>query len=422
MKFFTFFTNIPTYIKVIALILSGVLISALFIATKPVTKRIKPKISSPLVSVMPATLDTATLNVSALGTVKAAQETIIRVRVSGQIEELSPRFEVGGFVQKDEMLLRLDASDYNNALALKKSALDKAKAEYSLEMGQQRVARTELAQLNKTAPGTVKNTELALRVPQLNQAKAAVQSAETDVKQAQLDLERTQITAPYNALIIERNMSLGSQAATSDTVGTLVGTDEYRIEAAIPLDRLQSLGMTTFDGASVQVYSGNGHVREGFVLHAVASLDSSTRMGRVLISVPDPLGFNTEETALILGDQAQVVMEAGILYNVVTLPRAVLRGNNHVWIAQPTTNNEYILDIRAVDIAWKDTQSVVISSGIEANEYIITSPLGAPIQGMPVRLDKRNNIAKENIISDEHPKSTLDTHPKPHTKAEAVHE
>ncbi len=382
-----------TYIICIALIGAGVGVAVLLVTTKPTSKRVAPPVSSPLVIVMPVTLGTAPLTISALGTVKAAQETVLRPRVSGPVEELGKHFEPGGIMEKGALLLQLDAADYKNALALKESALAKAKADYDLEMGQQRVARTELQQLSKTAPNAVRNTSLALREPQLAQAKANLQAAEVDVAQAKLDLERTRIVAPYNSLVTTRNVSLGSQASPSDTLATIVGTDEYHIEAAIPLDKLQSLGMSVFDGAKVRIHLATGNEREGKVLHSIASLDENTRMGRVLVSVMDPLGLKNNKAHLLLGDQVRVELQAGELQNVVTLPRATLRGNDTVWVAMPTKAQEggaqeqgYTLDIRTVTVAWKDTQHAIIAKGLKAGEHIITSPLGAPIQNMPVRL------------------------------------
>ncbi len=389
-----------TYLLCIAIVGAGIGAAALFIVTKPTSKRVPPPVSSPLVTVINTVRENASLTVSALGTVKAAQETVVRPRVSGSVETLGIAFEPGGLIEQGALLLQLDSADYENALALKQSALAKAKADYDLEMGQQRVARTELKQLSKTAPDAVRNTALALREPQLAQAKANLQAAEVDVKQAELDLERTQIVAPYNALVIMRNVSLGSQASQSDTLATIVGTDEYRVEAAIPLDKLQSLGMSVFDNAKVTVYTATGNVREGKVLHSIASLDETTRMGRVLVSIVDPLALSEDgKTPLLLGDQVRVALHAGELKDVITLPRAALRGNSMVWVAVPSSPNEgttntapeqqtssYKLDIRPVTVAWKDAEIIVITEGLSEGEFIITSPLGAPIQGMPLRL------------------------------------
>ncbi len=407
----SFLSKLSTPMLVIAIIASGVIIASFFMVTKPTSKRIRPPVSSPTVITQIAQKEDAELFVSALGTVKAAQETIIRSRVSGQVEKLGENFEPGGIVKKDDLLVQLDSDDYQNSLAMKESTMAQAQANYTLEMGQQRVARSELEQLEKLMPQNAKNTSLALREPQLAQAKAELEAAKSDVNQAKLNLERTKITAPYNAIILMRNVSLGSQASTSDTLATIAGTDEYHIEAAIPLDKLQALGISVFDGAKVNIFTATENMRQGNVLHSIASLDETTRMGRLLVSVLDPLGLEHDLPHLLLGDQVRVELQAGILPDTFTIPRVALRSNDTVWVAVPTAQDNvnaqdqshvpdqspvpdkkplqgqnYSLDIRPVVVAWKDTQYVIVSKGLEQGEQIITSPLGAPIQGMPVRI------------------------------------
>ncbi len=392
----SFLKKLSTPILVIAIIGIGAMGASLFIATKPQTKRVRPPVSSPMVIAVPIELESSTLSVTALGTIKAAQETIVRSRVSGQVEKLGDNFEPGGIVKKDALLVQLDSDDYKNALSMKESSLAQAKANYSLEMGQQRVARSELEQLEKLMPQAAKNTSLALREPQLAQAKAELEAAKSDVDQAKLNLERTKISAPYNALVLSRDVSLGSQASVSETMATIAGIDEYRIEAAVPLDKLQSLGMGAFDGASVLVHSSTGTVREGQVLHTIASLDNTTRMGRVLVSVVDPLGLSNNQPPLLLGDHVRIELQAGILENIVKLPRSSLRGTDTVWVAVPTNDGKYTLDIRKVNVAWRDTQNAIIQDGLKQGELIVTSPLGAPIQDMPIRLNTRTQKPTTN--------------------------
>jgi len=430
----------------------SLLIAWIIIALKPETRRARPQISSPMVNVVAATIDDATMNIRALGTVKSAQETIIRPRVVGQVELLGKNSDTGAVVKKGELLIQLDPAIYKNTLNSKKSALAKAEADYALEMGQQKVARAEAEQLKNISAsigaigttGTEENniqiSPLTLRVPHLAQAKAAVDAAKAEVKLAQLNVDYTSITAPYNALITARNISIGSQASTADQLLVLVGTDEYRIEAAIALDRLEALDLKNSAGTKVRIISGAGLVREGVVLRTIAALDPSTRMGRLLISVPDPLGLENEEPALILGDQAQVELIAGTLNNVIVLPRASLQSGDAIWVAVPikksenlaidsaqasaqetaeeaaagaaknpkisgtdsaknTNKTNYILDIRPVTVVWKDTQTVYISNGIKEGEFIVTSPIPSPLQGMSLRLTPQN-------MPNEKPKNT----------------
>ncbi len=398
--------NKKTIFIVIGIFLAMFAVSWFFMATKPVSMRKRAETTRFAVNVLEVSVGEAPVQIRALGTIRPYQETNINARVSSQVVFLSENSDIGAIVKKDEVLVKLDADTYVNTLRLKKSDLAKAKAAYELEMGQQSVAKAEaeqLKQLSSSFIGEVIISDLALRAPQLAQAKADVEAAEAAVKMAQLDVDYTTIKAPYNSMVTERNVSVGSLTNTQDNLMTLVGIDEYRIEAAVAIDKLTSLNLKKNANSKVQITTSTGVVREGRIIRHVASLDSATRMGRILISIPDPLGIKNNAPALILGDHAEVVFKAGTLENSVIVPRRALQPNDSVFVAMPVTQNkddgsdedgvQYVLDIREVDIAWKDLDNVYIRSGLENSEYVITSVIPTAIQGMPLTI---SNIVKNS--------------------------
>lgn len=386
---------------VLGILTAMVVVSWIFMLTKPVSMKKKPLAARYAVNVIEVAVGEAPIQIRALGTIKPFQETNVNARVSSQVVFLSENSDIGAIVKKGEVLVKLDADTFKNTLQSKKSDLAKAKAAYQLEMGQQSVAKAEaeqLKQLSSSFIGEVIISDLALRAPQLAQAKADVEAAETAVKMAQLDVDYTTITAPYNAMVTERNVSLGSLTNTQDNLMTIVGIDEYRIEAAVAIDKLISLNLKQNVNRTVQITTTTGVVREGRIIRQVASLDATTRMGRVLIGISDPLGLHNNEPALILGDHAEVLFKAGSLENAVIVPRKALQPNDNVFVALPVEKadeedgeTQYILDIRDVDIAWKDLDNVYIRGGLQESEYVITSVIASPIQGMPLTI---SNISK----------------------------
>lgn len=392
--------NKKTIVIVLGILLAMIVVSWVFMLTRPVSMKKKPLAARYAVNVIEVSVGEAPVQIRALGTIKPFQETSVNARVSSQVVFLSEHSDIGAIVKKGEVLVKLDPDTFESTLQAKKSDLAKAKAAYQLEMGQQSVAKAEaeqLKQLSSSFIGEVIISDLALRAPQLAQAKADVQAAEAAVKMAQLDVDYTIIKAPYNAMVTERNVSLGSLTNAQDNLMTLVGIDEYRIEAAVAIDKLTSLNLKQNVNTSVQITTTTGVVREGRIIRQVASLDSTTRMGRVLIGISDPLGLENNEPALILGDHAEVLFKAGSLENAVIVPRKALQPNDTIFVAKPVEQTdedgetEYILDIRDVDIAWKDLDNVYVRSGLGESEYVITSVIASPIQGMPLTI---SNISK----------------------------
>ena len=203
-----------------------------------------------------------------------ARQITLRARVSGHIAALAANFTPGGLLKKGQDALDLDPEDYRLAVRQAESTLAEAQAALDLEMGQQRVAKAQLDMLAEASEALEGDTSLALREPQLAQARAAVANAAAALDQARLNLERTRVRAPFNALVTARSVDVGSEIGTSDTLATLVGTDEYWVQAAVPLDKLRWL----------EFAHGGG---QGSPVAVIARSQSKPRAARVCCAWPD---------------------------------------------------------------------------------------------------------------------------------------
>lgn len=362
--------------------------------SKPTAPRAKAKErQARLVTVTPAEAAPATLTLSANGTVEAADATELRARVSGQIVSLADKLAPGTRFAKGDALATIDDSDYQLALTNARSDLASARAALRVEQGQQAVAKRELALVGSDV--SAEERDLALRGPQLEQARADVQTAQTAVDQAQLDLDRTTVRAPFAGIVTERSTSIGNVVTTSDTLATIAATDVYWVNVSLPVDQLRWLqaadGSGTTDasgGSPAKVYYpdawGAGAFIPASVLRIQPSLESEGRMARVLLRVPDPLGAQAPAgPRLLLGAYVEAGIRADIPGGSVVLDAAFVHENNQVWVMSETDT----LDIRSVNIAYRDATQAVVASGLQPGERVITSELTAPIQGMTIRLD-----------------------------------
>ena len=360
---------------------AGVFTAVRFIQTRPKPPQRPPAPISPLVEVMAAQTGPETVLVRVLGTVVPSRKTDIRAEVAGIVREVAPGFLPGATVSKGSALIRLEAEDFRLDVAARQADLDSAKAALELELGYQKVARHELELLQKNNKD-LDETALALRAPQLAQARAKVLQAETALAQARLDLTRTTVTAPFTALVLEKNVEVGSRVGVSDTLASLVDASEYWVEAAIPVDRLPWVFLPGKDapGSVVRVRSqASGAEREGRILRLRGDLEDQGRLARVLVTLPKPL--ETKPAPILLGEYVRLDIEGRRLDSVVRLPRAALRENDTVWTVRNAT-----LDIRSVNVAWRDTETVLVQAGLEPGELVVTSDLATPIQDMPVTL------------------------------------
>ena len=350
----------------------------------PKVRTNRPKASLPMVEVMTVQPERVTMNVSAMGAVIPKQEVEIKSQVSGVIDWVSEAFEPGQVVEKGDVILKIDSRDYAIAVRRSKGEVAAAKAKLDLEKGNQAVAKEELAFIQKTAPKAVTDTALALRMPQLAQAEVALDLAKAALEQAKLNLSRTTIRAPFSGMITERLVNVGSYAGNQSHLVTLVSIDEYWIEAAVPMDRLTHIDLGQSGGVPVQITSsGSGGIWEGRTVRLTGTFTPSTRMAKLLVAVANPLGLKTQKVTvpLMLGDYVQMEIQGRTLDHVIALPRHALREDQMVWIV-----DEGRLTLRPVEIAWKNSGKIFVSSGLTGNEQVILSDLVTPVAGMPLQI------------------------------------
>jgi len=361
----------------IALPALAIIIASVLVATAPKAEKKRPPKSAALVEVKTLEPTDETVVLELAGTVTPAEEVLLRARVSGEVVSISPHFIEGGLLDKGEEAVLIDPVDYELALTAANSALETARFNYKLELGRQDVAQREWDML-KTDDATEQEKELALRIPHLAASKAALEAAEATLANAALDLGRTTIRAPFNAIVISRNVNTGSQASLQDVLASLAGTDAYWVLVSIPVDRLE---WVEIPGSTARITSPSGAVREGHVIKLLADLEEKGRMARLLIEVSDPLCLrpeNAERKPLLIGEYVRADVSGRELQQVYSIPRKALHNNGDIWIA--TQDNT--LDIRPVDVLWRDGQRILVRDGIREGERLIVSDLTAPVQGM----------------------------------------
>lgn len=379
-----------------AILIAGIAITTLIFSTEPEAKTEGASIETAmLVDVITVKVGSYEPTISATGTVQPVEDITLSPLVSGQIINRDPAFTPGGFVKKNQPLLQIDPSDYRNTLELRKSELLQSKTTLDTEMGRQQIAEQDLMlitndSLFKDNPLSADERQLILRQPQLNAVKATIVGAKASVDQAQLNLERTTIRAPFDAHILSQNVTAGSQVGPGDDLGRLVGTEYYWVTATVPVSKLQWLHFPENDkdrGSEVLIKNSTAwpeeQYREGYLDKEIGALDGQTRLARVLVKVADPLAKNTDlegKPKLMIGTFVEVDIQANKLDNVVRLSRDYIRSNATVWVMK-----EGKLEIREVDIVLTDNDYAYIRKGLEKGEQIVITDLSTVSNGIGLR-------------------------------------
>jgi len=342
------------------------------------------------VDVVPVTFAQQATTINVMGTVKPQREVALKPRASGEIIRISDKLIPGGHFSQDETLLTIDPSDYQLVVKQLVSEISRAEADLQMEFGRQRVAHKEYELLGEKV--SAEEHALMMRVPQLESSRATLEGIRARLEQAQLDLKRTTVQAPFNAIVMSREINRGTRVSPATTLATLVGSDSYWVEAPIPTSQLKwiSTGQQGNDsGSPVRIYNttawGPDSYRTGRVIGLTAMVEEQGRMAKLLVEVTDPLDLrpsSRKQPKLLLGSYVRVEIEGRTLPQATAIDRNLIRDGDQLWIM----NDQGQLDIRPVEIAFRGQDQVLITSGVSAGELLITSNLPSPVQGMTLKL------------------------------------
>jgi RND family efflux transporter MFP subunit len=347
----------------------------------PQSNRERPPTPLPLVDVVPATPGSHSVDVRAAGTVRSAFELAVRPQVGGRIVALHPDFEPGGQIAAGSTLVAIDPADYRLEIAAAEAEVAKALAAKALEQGRRVVAREELASLGGSLEFDRDSQGLALREPQLRQVQAELAAARNRLQRAQLDLERTRLTLPYDVIVLERERVSDEIVAARERIGRVSRADTYWVELSLSPDTLPRLRARSPDqpGSAVSIRHAGATVN-GEIVRIRADVASGSRLAGVIAEIP--VGPETRKR-LLIGSFVEARIDAGRIDGAIRVPRRALRDNGRVWVVDGGGR----LQVRGAEALWENEQSLLLSpAALQPGDRIVVSRVSGMVPGAEVRV------------------------------------
>lgn len=374
----------------------GVLGAGAMVMMRPDVETRRPVATAPLVRVQAVELRQAQFTVRSQGTVSPRTESQLVPEVAGRVIWVSPSFASGGFFESAETLLRIDPHDYRQEVIRAQAQVASARLRLAQEQAEAAVARAEWEEL-----GEGDGTPLTLREPQLEEARAALASAEANLETAKRNLERTQIRAPYAGRMRQKNVDLGQFVTVGSPVAQIYAVDYAEIRLPLPDDDLAFIDLpldyrgdpTRAEGPRVTLraeFAGRSHQWEGRIVRTEGEIDATTRMVHVVARVKNPYGRveGRDRPPLAAGLYVQAEIEGRTVEAVATLPRAALRGRRQVLVV----DGDDRLRFRDVEVVRTSHDRIVVAGGLEEGERVCLSPLSTVTDGMRVRTGDSSTV------------------------------
>ncbi|WP_299029726.1 efflux RND transporter periplasmic adaptor subunit [uncultured Sulfitobacter sp.] len=285
------------------------------------------------------------------GRVEAAQDVEIRARVSGFLREI--RFEDGALVKAGDVLFVLDKRRAQASVGIATAALSLAEA--NLDLAAAELARAE----ELAARQAISRQDRDQRAADLAAAAARVEGATADLALAQIDLQDTEITAPFDGRVSSKRVDIGALVDGGTGQGTLL-TDLVAIDPVqvvfdasesdylsyVRLDLAGRAGSSRSEPAVIDVMLPDEDTwqHKGQIDFIDNRIDAASGTIRVRASISNDSGLfapglfaqvrvprSEPYTAMLVPDTAVLTDQAGRIVYVVTdegaaLARAVITG------------------------------------------------------------------------------------------------
>jgi len=374
----------------VAVVAVSVVLAFVLVLSRPSVEIENPTIPPKWIRALQVHTEPVQMRITSQGSVEPRTKTALVAEVGGRVTDVSDAFVAGGFFDLGDVLISIDSRDYEFAVSQAESQVAQAELRLQVTEREGHLARTEWLKRN-----TGEMPALVTYEPQMAQAKSAVAAAKASLDQARLNLERTQIRAPYEGRVRAKSVDVGQYLSPGTPVGQVYAVDYVEVRLALPDRELAFLGIP-FDFSSNRNgepgppvilrgrFGGESLEWQGRIARIEGEVDARSRMVYAVARIEDPYDRNSgaNKSPLAVG----MFVEAEILgtssESFTRIPRGALRDLDRVLVVTPDST----LQFRSVEVARLSSEDVYVRSGLADGEYICVSPLAVAIEGMPIRI------------------------------------
>ena len=370
------------------IITSGIIIAIIMINLKPVAKPEEITFKSPFVDTKKVTVKATNVTIKSQGTVNPGTESQIFSEIIGPVIFVSSKLEEGASFSKGDTLAMIDPKDYELDIKSAESNLAAAKTKLTFEEAEAKSAKEEWEKIGKGKP-----SDLTLRVPQLNQAKSAVEAAEASLERLKRNLNKTIITAPYNGLVRKKNIDIGTIVSPGYLLASVYSIDYVEIKLPVPDEDLAFMDIP-LDGEEIKVenqskvhlsglFGGVEMNWQGRIVRMEAEIDPKSRMAILIARVQHPYDLSIYKIPLRVGQFVQAQIVGKKYNNIVEIDRELIKNNNEIITVNQTDST---LSYQTVTILRYIDDTALISSGLNQNSLLCITNLDLMYDGMKIQL------------------------------------
>lgn len=326
--------------------------------------------SPPEVAVIQASPVSLVLTTELPGRTRAHLVSEIRPQVGGILKERL--FDEGADVKQGDILYEIDDASYVAARDSAQAAL--AKAQANLDVANVTARRqAELLKINAVSRQSYDTARAELK-----QARADVAAAKAVLETAQINLDRTHITAPISGRIGSSAITAGAllSASQAQALTTIQQLDPVYVDLTQSSVQMLELRKALEQGAlnsagegrarvKLMLEDGTEYVHEGELKFSDARVDPATGMVTLRTVFPNP------DLLLLPGMYVRAVLQEGVRADAILVPQRAVTRNPQGQAVALVLNEKDVVEQRTLEVARTVGSDWLIRSGIQAGDRLI---------------------------------------------------
>ncbi|MFN3193381.1 MAG: efflux RND transporter periplasmic adaptor subunit [Aureliella sp.] len=325
--------------------------------------------------------------IEANGIIQPHNEVTLSAEVSGLVRAISPRLDAGAYFEEGDILVTLDRRDYVTALEVVRAREKSAQAAQILaEQNFERLQRLQ-------ATNNISEAEVAEADATLKQAIAACETATAEVAQAERDLERTEIRAPFAGRVRAKTVGIGQSVGPGTPLATAFAIDFAEVRLPLSAQQQQRLRLPEFESDEPlpvvlrnAIGSETNSQWHAQIVRTEGALDADSLELFAIARIEDPFGRRSGDRPLRIGQPVTATIPGETLRNVVSLPRGAVRQLDQVFLVD---NQEMTLSSRTITPLWSNEEFVIVrdplieNGDLLATTSFVYAPDGAKVEIIP---------------------------------------
>ena len=367
----------------IGVLVAGFAISGLLWVTRPVPEKTEQAKSLMVVDFIEADLKTVSFGIPSQGIVEAHRRSQLAAEVPGKVVYVDPLFEVGQAVPANHTLIRLDDTDFDAAIAQAEANLADTESALRSEEARRDQAQRDWERDSGRNRGFDEAPALVQRIPQLKSALARVESARKAVEKAKQDKARTEIKAPYDAIIAAKQTELGSYLAPGVMVAEVFESGPYEVRLPVSVDELTHLKLNKA-GDPTGVAKLNATVGskvlnwEAGIIRNEGEIDRQTRSLYLVARIENSAGADARPGLFVSASVTGKPFES-----VAAIPFQAFTNLNQVLVIKEEDGQDKLYP-RNVEVLYRDGNTVYVESGLNQGDRVCVTEVPDLISGLAV--------------------------------------